>query len=167
MNYDDMPAGPEIDRLVAELLGWRWGQTGADFEGWCGAPDFGQHDRRSDAFRGRWSPSANIAHAWEAMESDALNDEDGFRRWYFAVKETALGYEVEGYHKKDDGRTDRHIRAAGDTAPLAICRALLKASGDEAIAKCDHRGEDGPGGEVRCMDCNMVVGPNGEWIDRQ
>lgn len=47
-GYETMPAGPELDRLVAERV-MGWGPcTGVDLE--------------------QWHPSTDIAHAWEVVE---------------------------------------------------------------------------------------------------
>lgn len=152
MNYDELPASPELDRLVAEMMGediavlpehqWRKNERGEIDKA---AMDCDPHNGPCCARCGesycvhcRDKPSATCAptvmpyctaimHAWGALESKALDDADGFRRWYFTITETALGFNVDGHHKDDDGTVDKRVRATGEKAPLAICRAVLKA----------------------------------------
>lgn len=127
MNLAKPPAGPELDRLIAEKwMRWSWGLTGADFEGWCGAPNHGEWDRRSDAHRGRWEPSTDIAHAWQAFdkteaprierqESDSLDDGEG-----------GIAVPTMWIASHENTRSGKRIEAEAETAPLAICYAILK-----------------------------------------
>jgi len=110
MNYDKMPAGPKMDALVAEqVMGCRYI---ADYCRW-------------ELPSGRWSTeppsySTDIAAAWEVVEHISpdlaisvarLPDMDYSVLIYGHTRET-VGFSVEVY---------------ADTAPLAICRAALKA----------------------------------------
>lgn len=101
MNADQMPAGLELDRLVAEkVMGWhrdcdRW-MAGDQMRGW--------------AFE--WNPSTNIAHAWEAV--DRILSNQG-RNLNLQVKAGTCFAHFCG--------TTEGARA--DTPPLAICRAAL------------------------------------------
>lgn len=105
MNIDEMPAGTEMDRLVAEkVMGWdpsEWHQ--------------GQDCRR-------WKPSNDIAHAWEVVEKM----EATMRHFSLFYCETRC----EWLCRLDKCRCveeDARIKAWGEAAPLAICRAALKA----------------------------------------
>ena len=98
MNIDEMPAGTEMDRCVAEkVMGWdpsEWHQ--------------GQDCRR-------WKPSNDIAHAWEVVEK--IRD-----RYAVSLHAGILPSGFTPYAAMVKG-----IKSYADTAPLAICRAVLKA----------------------------------------
>jgi|GEM_PF-6324803 len=58
----------KLTHLVAtKVMGWAWGQTGADYCGWSGAKFYGQWDPRSAAHYGRWYPATNLNHAFELV----------------------------------------------------------------------------------------------------
>ncbi len=60
MKYDDMPAGPELDQLVAEkIMGWEIASTKASYR--HASPDGG---RDTIIMAHEFCPSGNIAHAW-------------------------------------------------------------------------------------------------------
>ena len=122
----DMSAGPELDALLAEkVMGWRrfdnWSQaTGMQLPfflvGESGVivyrhPDLGKS----------WSPSRNMADAWEVVEKI----------------EKTLNFQIDnvGLENKDQrrwrvlfGRSGDPISvvADADSAPLAIARAALQ-----------------------------------------
>lgn len=118
-NYADMPAGPEMDRLVAEkVMGWaikrHYQPEGMIF-----------HAREDDAifvdgkmkwWANAWSPSTNIAHAWGVVEkmrqlswkAFQLSSHDEGQRWGAIFMSGGM-----------------EARKVADTAPLAICRASL------------------------------------------
>lgn len=107
--YAIMQAGPHMDMLIAEkAMGWSWEGSKAkvtklkDAEGWVHTAYF------------EFKPSTNIAHAWRVVEKfRALepcltwNDEQAF--WWFNF---------------DKRPTNEQM--FGDTAALAICRAVLE-----------------------------------------
>lgn len=85
MNYNEMTAGPEMDRLVAErVMGWRWHQPPKhDYNG--PLPEQGEvlvpPGFTNDGFQwppkgvvpvgffcNAFQPSTNITHAWEVVE---------------------------------------------------------------------------------------------------
>ncbi len=110
MTYDDMPAGIDMDLAIGRLLGYEF----REFPGFPGRYHITGNPFFNDTVD--WSPSTNIAHAFEVIEdTDAVCDiilwavEDG---WCCALDFDAL--------------SAGDITAA-DTAPLAICRAALKA----------------------------------------
>ena len=123
--YADMPAGAEMDRLVAEkVMGWRpapgtyLNEHGDEFscelwvwDGYKDDRDFAQEVKR-------WHPSTNIAHAWEVVERLC----EGDSRWAFSLSRDG----DNDYHAKFFGPVSLGVAAK---APLAICRAALVAVG--------------------------------------
>lgn len=145
MNIDDMPAGPELDRLVAEkVMGWT---AAPESVATCGAWPNCWTVSKHGHIRNNWFPSTNIDHAWEVVERirglssfkplltsaefDALPDDqqEGGNWVYPWVDVCALldgdGFECSIYHGAGTEQTLGESHA--DTAPLAICRAALKA----------------------------------------
>jgi len=116
-----MQPGPEVDRLVVEkVFGWRVEHANA-----AGVCVHGRYEEMS--------PSTNIAHAWEVVEHMAT------KGMALTINGGNAGFLCFFYHRGEvlDGGvmtfplvTDGHAEAA--TAPLAICRAALKASGFNA-----------------------------------
>lgn len=118
MNTDKMAAGPELDRLVAErVMGVRVRkQSGRNryelvIPGGVNQVDFVDPEAP-------WSAcppySTSIAHAWEVVER-------------MAPREMRMGRTEAGrYYVNFDHQP---MNAVADTAPLAICRAALKAVG--------------------------------------
>ena len=109
MNYDEMLAGPEMDMAIGRLMGYDYREYtklpgnfavyGCPFA--CDAEDF--------------TPSTNIAHAWEVVQKVT-----GDRRVdAFELSWDDLGWVV--------ATMDWTYWVRADTAPLAICRAALKA----------------------------------------
>lgn len=124
MDYDTMPAGPELDRMVAErVMGWRPYTAAGTFLDELG----GIHNTHPSAHGGlAFHPSEKIAHAWEVVEQmiakrvhlDIISIDDGWM----------AGDGGKGY-ADEDGCVSLDLRnhAKAETAPLAICRAALKA----------------------------------------
>lgn len=127
MNIDELEAGPELDALVAEkVMGWKWNIR----NGVC----YAEHDtfNAPDCWPA-FSPSTDIAAAWEVMEKLVSMDFD---------VDVAMSSKVANDYSK---RCYCHFQAGDDnapwkenfklaqawalTAPLAICRAALKAVG--------------------------------------
>jgi hypothetical protein len=102
MKIQDMPAGREMDALVAErVMGW----TKSDVE----------------LFINRFHPSSEICCAWEVVEKIGLP---------VAVIQSALGdddFSCE-FMMNADGDT---VCGNADTPMLAICRAALMAVGGD------------------------------------
>ena len=114
-----MPAGPELDALVAELvMGWTKGPMDWMMrEPWV-RPD-GCH-----VFP--WHPSTEIAAAWEVFEKMLSLGHD--------VKIYAIsGYMIQAEVLMDEGESlARGLFGRGNAAPLAICKsALLAVMGDK------------------------------------
>lgn len=128
MKIADMPSGPDMDRLVAEkVMGWKWGQTGADYCGWGGAKSYPGEgwNRKNDAHRGNWYPSSDIANAWDVVEH--MNRKTGG----FMVQDWGEKFLV-GFGPADPAGVRRNV-ATADAASLAICRAALLAVGCEVV----------------------------------
>lgn len=127
MNIDDMQAGPEIDALIAvEVMGWTKCGGGAPsfqyFRG-SGSDIAGIALLTAKAGHLSWSPSTDIAHAWQVVER---------------LRDAGINLSIE-----PRGLTERewHVGDCGDSyegdewkhaawnasATLAICRAALKA----------------------------------------
>lgn len=119
MDPDEMPAGSDLDHAIIEkVMQWEW-QADEYFPNdgyWCGdrAPSLADQREPTRHF----SPSTNIAHAWEVVE-----------------KLRALGrpMSIHGGVSPSDAPAVRWIvqtldaKAYGETAALALCRAALKA----------------------------------------
>jgi hypothetical protein len=120
-SIDTMPAGPELDALVAEtVMGWPL------FRGPSNVLPCVEHDGNGLRVYGPgadvFCPSTSIAAAWLVVEKMAAE-----KRWMGmygpgkpAPKRTELVRQVWLVRFVDDELT------AADTAPLAICRAALK-----------------------------------------
>ena len=113
MDYDEMPAGCEVDSLVAEkVMGWRSGiindacrviRLPYEGPGWE-----------------TWSPSTDISAAWEIVEKMGRPIE--IKGLYSPPEKWQV--EVGGYTR---------TRSYGEQLPLAICRAALKAAKGEVV----------------------------------
>jgi hypothetical protein len=137
LDPDTLPAGRELDALVAEKVfgcnvKWPMGEGGRGYcdckpkrtryyktwphgittEEGCNYPELHEY-------------SESIAAAWEVVEK-LLSIYPGFRVEahvaYQSISEERRVFWTAG---EDDDRSDWH--ASGPTAPLAICRAALKA----------------------------------------
>jgi hypothetical protein len=115
MNIDDMQAGVEMDLEIGKLLGYEFREF-PDFPGRYyihGHPTINDTDD--------WSPSANIAHAWEVAALLLSRDDElggdftvSFRKPFWTA----------GFLDFRDGFA---LSSDADTAPLALCRVALKA----------------------------------------
>ena len=126
---DEPLAGPDLDALIAEKvmgLEWRpWKPYGAP-EGWFpkGAPTYDWRDENGHAHNPEGYKSDlplysfDIAAAWEVVGSSACEYGHKF----------SLEYEHDVWYACVSGMYE----AQADTAPLAICRAALKAVGAAA-----------------------------------
>ena len=117
MSVDEMQAGPEINMLIAErVMGWRQSSLPGVFidedERFWGVTDEMPTSRQ-------FNPSTDIAAAWQVVEKLNLlenkiltKNEDG----KYIVCDIAFFGEWPDYYA-----------GASELAPLAICRAALKA----------------------------------------
>jgi len=117
----NLPAGAELDRLVCEKV---MGKTYRQMTGF------------QMQYEGMlpWSPSTNIAHAWEVVEHlQAHNpfwqggDGMGGDSWGSVTISPCSAYRPEGWHGWTVNFGDDNTSASGETLPLAICRAALAA----------------------------------------
>lgn len=122
-DIDSMEAGPEMDRLVAEKVMGITFAAGTDWElGDDGRVIGPVYAEERDAMGWHyWSPSTNIAHAWEVVEKlkdhrewHIENDQGEIREWIVEILSLATG---------------RRYSTDSASVPLAICRAALKAMG--------------------------------------
>jgi len=120
-DYDTMPAGPEMDRLVAEkVMGWRLPDQDDSEYRWL--DDHGNptdYAVESSYNWSVWSPSRNIAHAWEVVERLKMRSADQDLHiehhkdsgWGVSSCDPGSGFEDWTY---------------APTPMLAICRSALK-----------------------------------------
>jgi hypothetical protein len=119
----DLPAGPELDRLVAEkVMGWKplshgdgWWTDGVSQRLIGKVPDLvmvGEMDQR-------FVPSQSIAHAWEVVERMSSLG------WWSDFRETIN----RAWYIEVENKIGARSFADAPTAPLAICLAALKAVG--------------------------------------
>ena len=124
MNTDEMPAGRELDALVAEkVMGfclcpydpkWMRADTGSGI--WIDGDTWRCTDHGKPAFTPWRSYSTDIAAAWEVVEKMREDYEPRIELW-------DEGWEVTILTGTDRGSASGRAL----TAPLAICRAALKA----------------------------------------
>lgn len=115
-----LEAGPEIDALVAErVMGWTFGCTPdpeGDWASW-NEPRPDDPTRQREVKCAGWSPSTDIAAAWEVVEK---------------MRPTHVGSLWTGIdegHNACFGMYEYEERwAKADSMPLAICRAALLAT---------------------------------------
>ena len=119
-DIDKLEAGPELDARVAErVMGWfkvRWREKPRRSEWvwrWC------RTKATYYAAHGSWSPSTDWAAAGEVLEKLNLLTFSLHRENCGGVR-----YDVVCYDKPD--QSDQ-VHATATAAPLAICRAALKA----------------------------------------
>jgi hypothetical protein len=138
---DKAPAGPALDAAVAQVLGWPVLRSDSpeckrdeDYlppflywnEGWD----------RLDLMRSRedggiikWSPSNDIAAAWELALNPPESDD------HMAVHLLSVSQDARGFWWARFGNLPG---AAGDTTPLAITRAYLLAHGVTGVEVADE-----------------------------
>lgn len=134
IDINNMPAGPEMDRLVAELvMGWSKTTDPMCFTSDAGVRCVSNDDDREILF---W-PSRNIAHAWEVVEKMKAVGRDVsaltrtrieppvFKGGEYTGAKWRVGFSVEGGGLAYPGAAE----AVDESAPLAICCAALKAVG--------------------------------------
>src|SRR3990167_6527685 len=124
LDIDSIPAGVELDKLIAEkVMGWRLGAPhyvhgplmhgGSMQRAWEGS-GLPRADG-SSPFSWGFKPSTDISAAWEIVEK--LNEVQG---GIFSLGKNGDAWICFWGH--GDGPS-----ATADTAPLAICHAALKA----------------------------------------
>lgn len=113
---DTIPAGRDLDALVAErVMGWHVQYTRiGDY--WMGAT---RHDPTWSVKE--FTPSTDIAAAWLVVER--MREQEWAMNLDVAEGDKLKPYDCRLFNR--DGR--RRVLAYGETFPLAICRAALKA----------------------------------------
>lgn len=153
----DEQAHLELDARVArEVMGWKrmsWRdyhaleRAAGRFNGTDDreTPTYAWHNQDGSIANGRaeasddyysqveaWSPSFEIADAWEVAEATAKRT-----GWRFSVWQEVSGHWAACFGSGFD--RNAHLEALGDTAPLAICLAALKA----VASICTWHGPEG------------------------
>lgn len=109
-DLDQLQPGPELDRMIAvEVMGWDLVEIPAGTR--IGNDPFG-------AMLKDWSPSTNIAHAWEVVRK--------FKEQGFCVKESDMS--CLALYVDEAGKV---ITGECATAPRAICICALKVVRDK------------------------------------
>jgi hypothetical protein len=132
---DDLPAGRELDALIAEkVMGYRW------LTKWMGEP--GEYLESPDGFLAGWrrSDGGITGHLDGVAKNTVLRpySTDIAAAWEVVEKITSSGRLMGGVTKRLNGKYSALVseQLGGgvfvmsddvDTAPLAICRAALKA----------------------------------------
>lgn len=109
-EIDQLPAGREMDLLV-ETLVLRRQKVGHAVT--C------RNCAEADEAYGLMPRSTNISAAWEVLEKLCAEIDNTIRLQAFPD----IGWYIDLWVEREGGM----IEACGDTAPLAICRAALKA----------------------------------------
>lgn len=122
-DIDTMPAGPEMDRLVAvKVMGWQKPIADAAHRGNRIGPWYaGGGTWHCDPF------STDIAHAWEVVEK--LTVWEHYRSGLDIELWTEGGFWKCYFRRRDKDDKKQSTSVLEDTAPLAICKAALKAVG--------------------------------------
>ena len=118
ISVNECPAGPEMDAAVAEVLGFK--------TKWFESPDGSKILLlcvERDDWRSIPAYSTDIAAAWGLWDADmTIHRQDG---QCHCILSPEYGLCMELLLSK--------ASAVADTAPLAICRAFLKANGVEYV----------------------------------
>lgn len=126
MDYDELKAGPDLDKLVAErVMGWHLVDINTgDVPYWVWF-DSNSHLQTEAVL---WKPSEWISCAWQVVEKWIKDfDIPGHDPFILMCNPKGLwecSFNVEWTWEGPE-MLDTIVRA--DTAPLAICRAALKA----------------------------------------
>ena len=125
VNIDELPAGPELDALVAEkVMGWYSNELV-----WCdkgGSVGYWVSDEVRFREGGHWPafhPSTDIKAAWEVVEN--LKSLSGIGGW-FSIEVPSGDIVRAGFQSHLGHAGEWRHRSNATSAPLAICRAALK-----------------------------------------
>lgn len=133
MSAQELTAGYVLDSVIAEKwMGWRVVHVQEVDHSQRKRVDVhplvpeGYRDPKAPAKNNRrsltWSPSTNMAHAWEVVGARQValwKTSDGL--WHACFEEA---FSADDFWVEIDSN---HTIGHGDTAPLAICRAALAA----------------------------------------
>jgi hypothetical protein len=128
----NMPAGEEIDKLIAEkVMGWHIQEEKGGRNQWLDSDGHYQHMvSRYDGYEDAedfeticWHPSESILWAWEVVEF--------LRRRFWSTNIVCWDFSdkwvITCEHRTGHGEPKKTLYADAETAPLAICRAALLA----------------------------------------
>jgi len=122
-EIDKLEAGRELDALVAEGMGWK--EVHSQYQsGMMGLPGWTRWWGKKQNTEGRWRNtdlpkySSDISPAWEVLH---LGHPCGWFDAYYFYR-YGNGYAISRIHNP---KNEQGTKAP--TAPLAICRAFLKA----------------------------------------
>ena len=132
MKIEKMQAGRELDALIAEkVMGWEWRKTSLNDE--QKVLVMGNYNPLDDSTDFWWGDdvmklvpyySRDIAAAWQVVEKMR---EEGLDIDITVRPKIEYGCRVA---PRGECNTDNVVFLASTTAPLAICRAALKAVGE-------------------------------------
>ncbi len=137
-DLEQMEAGPEMDRIIAEeVMKWTRYQDGTDPETYHG-PIYAWRDEKGRRVawatawydNDAWSPSTNIAHAWNVVDRMHTRGIGTTLMTPFAYTDEGLGpmetYSASMARRHPKGEQHGYGRDA-KSAAVAICRAAVKA----------------------------------------
>lgn len=119
MPSTDIPAGSELDRLIAEkVMGWKIINNGPG----CFDCIRGRYPKTGHIMAvTRWNPSSNIAHAWEVLDRLGSTHCGFISRFQIDWRAGECFCRITRHNKR------RLYVGIADNIPLAICRAALLA----------------------------------------
>lgn len=120
MTTPTLPAGPALDLLMAECMGLKCGHLHGDPDGPIVARLRPDAPAEYDRWR-RFSPSSEIADAWEVVEHLRHGD----CRWGFTLDSSSEKWTAIFYDQKCVGEST--------SAPHAICLAALRVAALAAV----------------------------------
>jgi hypothetical protein len=122
-----MPAGPEVDRLAAQLV-LRWDVEFRDPRARGGRVHYYDPTDNVARLPEQWRPSENVFDAFVLL-THLPPAKYGLDRWYWELAKTPMDYRCSLWRadgdewRLPDGGPSAEGRA--DTLPLAVCRAAL------------------------------------------
>ena len=135
--WKNLPAGPELRRIIAERRGWHIrkipvGSGGVDYDHYVYDNDDRIAYHRAIMSGDEMDDETAFAQTW----LEAMNDPD-CPRWDEDLAEALdLAYGMERDIRQENGRVHAWVKslsfnAAADTEPLAVVRAWLAATEDD------------------------------------
>jgi len=150
MNIDQMPAGRELDALVAEkVMGWTQVHRVDSTGDLCGVPSRGAPP---SYLLPRYS--TDIAAAWKVIEKlrqlqftvrlVAPNEQYGNSQQFSTVNSESrwTSFQADSLHFREvpyEKRKEVLFETRASSAPLAICRAALKVMADRRSSDATER----------------------------
>lgn len=124
IDISALPAGREMDALMAKLIGWEFAP---ELSKEVGSDCWLEWNEAKTDYRARldWTPSILIALAWEVVEK-LLGDGYAFHFTGYFYKSKDM-QDIQPFAAVFNKSGRGYSAESRDTAPLAICRAALKA----------------------------------------